>query len=74
MWQKTLIGLLNKLAKDLKEWIKKTNDKQDNTNLNNVRVLAFREKKIVIIIVIAAKCVVRKLLITLINAVLEREE
>lgn len=51
------------------EYIKKNNNEKNNVNLDNIRVMALKEKKIDAIIIVATKLVIKKLLIALINMV-----
>lgn len=59
------------LPNDLNERIEESNNEQNNTNLNNVRIPTFKKKKITAKTIVATKRVIRKLLIGLTNKILE---
>lgn len=61
------------LPSDLNERIKESDNKQDDANLDNVRVLAFKGKKVAVITATAAKCIVGSLFMTPIHMVLEKK-
>lgn len=64
----------NKLLGDLTKGIEENNSDQDNDDLDNIRVLVFKKRKLTIMIATSAKPTVKKLLTAPNNMALEKEK